>query len=83
MGNSYSHSWQNSVYINHEQENPRDQPSHIVKIKKSSNLYKITKSEESLLILHIINCRYRKKYGKLFTEDGIIEGIENPNQKFV
>ena len=29
--------------INHEQENPRDQPSHIVKIKKSSNLYKITK----------------------------------------
>ena len=68
-----------------EQENPRDQPSHIVKIKKSSNLYKITKSEEMF-----VNSAHHQSVDDLgkglevnsFTEDGVIEGIENPNQKF-
>ena len=85
-GNSYStYSWWNSSSINHEQENPRDQPSHIVKIKKSSNLYKITKSEEMF-----VNSAHHQSVDDLgkglevnsFTEDGVIEGIENPNQKF-
>ena len=71
--------------INHEQENPRNQPSHIVKIKKSSNLYKITKSEKMF-----VNSAHHQSVDDLgkglkvnsFSEDVVIEGIENPNQKF-
>ena len=71
--------------INHEQENPRDEPSHIVKITQNTKLHKITKVNEMY-----VNSAHHQSVDILgkdlivnsIANDGIIEGIENPNHKF-
>ena len=71
--------------INHEQPNPRDEPSHKVSIIKNTKLHKITNTEE--MFVNSAHHQAVKKLGKdlivnCFTEDGVIEGIENPNAAF-
>ena len=71
--------------INHEQKNPRDEGSHNVKIKKNTKLYEITKVEKMF-----VNSAHHQAVNVLgnglitnsTSEDGIIEGIENPNLEF-
>ena len=74
-----------SSKINHEQKNPRNEPSHQVSIIKNTKLHKITNSE----IMYVNSAHHQavKKLGKdlivnCSTEDGIIEGIENPDADF-
>ncbi len=65
--------------INHEQTNPRNEPSHIVNIKKGTKLFKIVKHEKMF-----VNSAHHQAVDKLgknliasaFSDDGLIEGIE-------
>ena len=71
--------------INHEQENPRNEPSHIVKITQNTKLHKITKVDQMF-----VNSAHHQSVDVLgkdliinsIANDGVIEGIENPNHKF-
>ena len=71
--------------INHEQENPRNEASHLVLIKKGTKLFNITKSSKMF-----VNSAHHQAVDKLgnglvssaFSEDGIIEGIESKSNDF-
>ena len=71
--------------INHEQENPRNEPSHIVKITQNTKLHDITKVDQMF-----VNSAHHQSVDVLgkdliinsIANDGVIEGIENPNHKF-
>ena len=71
--------------INHEQTNPRNEPSHIIKIIKNTKLYEITKAEN--MFVNSAHHQAVKTLGQNLivncsTEDGVIEGIENPDAEF-
>ena len=71
--------------INHEQTNPRDEPSHQVNIIKNTKLHKIINADN--MFVNSAHHQAVKKLGKNLivncsTEDGVIEGIENPNAEF-
>ena len=70
---------------NHEQKNPRNQPSHSVKIIKNTKLSRITK--KSSMYVNSAHHQAVEKLGKglivnAVAEDGIIEGIESTKLKF-
>jgi len=66
--------------INHEQANPRNEPSHFVHIKKGTMLNKLTKSSQMF-----VNSAHHQAVDKLgknliasaFSDDGVIEAIES------
>ena len=67
--------------INHEQVNPRDEASHLVTIFRDTQLHKITQVNQ--MYVNSAHHQAVKKLGSGFivnceTDDGIIEGIENP-----
>ena len=71
--------------INHEQKKPRNQASHYVEIKNGTKLYKITKTNR--MFVNSAHHQAVDRLGKGFlinaiADDGVIEGIENPNLKF-
>ena len=71
--------------INHEQTNPRNEPSHTIKIIKNTKLYEITKTEN--MFVNSAHHQAVKTLGQNLivncsTEDGVIEGIENPDAEF-
>jgi putative glutamine amidotransferase len=71
--------------INHEQTNPRNEPSHTIKIIKNTKLYEITKAEN--MFVNSAHHQAVKTLGQNLivncsTEDGVIEGIENPDLEF-
>ena len=71
--------------INHEQTNPRNEPSHTIKIIKNTKLYEITKAEN--MFVNSAHHQAVKTLGQNLivncsTEDGVIEGIENPDVEF-
>ena len=71
--------------INHEQTNPRNEPSHKIKIIKNTKLYEITKAEN--MFVNSAHHQAVKTLGQNLivncsTEDGVIEGIENPDLEF-
>ena len=71
--------------INHEQTNPRNEPSHTIKIIKNTKLYEITKAEN--MFVNSAHHQAVKTLGQNLivncsTEDGVIEGIENPDAEF-
>ena len=71
--------------INHEQTNPRNEPSHKIKIIKNTKLYKITKTEN--MFVNSAHHQAVKTLGQNLvvncsSEDGVIEGIENPDVEF-
>ena len=71
--------------INHEQENPRNEGSHEITIFKESKLFQITKKNR--MYVNSAHHQAVEKLGKGMTinavaEDGIIEGIENPDLDF-
>ena len=75
----------NKNQIKHEQPNPRDEPSHYVKIEKNTMLSKITNSDK--MFVNSAHHQAVKSLGKnlianAFSEDGIIEGIEAIDQPF-
>lgn len=75
----------NKNQIKHEQSNPRDEPSHYVKIEKNTKLSKITNSDK--MFVNSAHHQAVKSLGKnlianAFSEDGIIEGIEAIDQPF-
>ena len=71
--------------LKHEQPNPRTEAGHRVKILGNTLLHKITNKK----IMHVNSAHHQavKNPGKNLTvnaiaEDGLIEGIENNNQRF-
>ena len=71
--------------INHEQTNPRDEPSHQINIIKNTKLHKITNTDN--MFVNSAHHQAVKKLGKdlivnCSSDDGVIEGIENPNLEF-
>ena len=75
----------NNNQIKHEQPNPRDEPSHYVKIEKNTKLSEITNSDK--MFVNSAHHQAVKSLGKnlianAFSEDGIIEGIEAIDQPF-
>ena len=71
--------------INHEQTNPRNEPSHTIKIIKNTKLYEITKAEN--MFVNSAHHQAVKTLGQNLivncsTEDGVIEGIENHDAEF-
>ncbi len=71
--------------IKHEQENPRNQTSHEIKITKKSKLFKICKKNK----INVNSAHHQaiKKLGKNFnisalSKDGIIEAIEHNKHKW-
>ena len=75
----------NKTNIKHEQVEPRNKPSHKVKIKLESKLFKIVKKEK--FKVNSAHHQAIKNLGKNLkinatAEDGIIEGVELLNHKF-
>ena len=75
----------NNNQIKHEQTNPRNEPSHYVKIEKNTMLSEITNSDK--MFVNSAHHQAVKSLGKnlianAFSEDGIIEGIEAIDQPF-
>ena len=70
--------------INHEQPNPRDEPSHQIDIIKNTKLHKITNTEKMFVnSAHHQAVKIRK--GLIVnssSKDGVIEGIEKPDVEF-
>ncbi len=71
--------------INHEQPNPRDEPSHQIDIIKNTKLHKITNTEK--MFVNSAHHQAVKKLGKGLivnssSKDGVIEGIEKPDVEF-
>ena len=71
--------------IKHEQENPRNQPSHEVVIKKGTKLHRITKTDS--MFVNSAHHQAVKKLGKnlvvnSLSNDGIIEGFEHIGHRF-
>ena len=73
------------THIYHEQQNPRNEVSHKIKITKNSKLYKIINSE----IIEVNSAHHQSvnELGKDFVScaiaaDGIIEGIEHINHSW-
>tara|TARA_B110000444_G_C18761303_1_gene557727 strand:- start:510 stop:1232 length:723 start_codon:yes stop_codon:yes gene_type:complete len=71
--------------INHEQENPRDQTSHSVLIKKNTLLYDII-SKENILVNSAHHQSVKNPGSGLLVNaranDGVIEGIEDATMNF-
>ncbi len=72
--------------INHDAEFPPSEPSHVVTIEKDTKLYKIL--GESAIWTNSRHHQGIKLHGKGLTvsakaSDGLIEGIEHPNKKWV
>jgi len=71
--------------INHEQMNPRHEPSHFVNIKRGTMLFDIVKGSKMF-----VNSAHHQAVNKLgkgliasaFSDDGIIEGIESKNLSY-
>lgn len=71
--------------INHEQVNPRNEPSHYVKVEQNSLLHKIT--NKTKLFVNSAHHQAVKAIGKnvvvnATAEDGVIEGIESKEHPF-
>ncbi len=71
--------------LQHEQTNPRNQAGHSISIKKNTKLYSII-SKNSIMV-NSAHHQAVKKPGKglitnAFSEDGVIEGIEDPSMNF-
>ena len=75
----------NNNLIKHEQPNPRDEPSHYVKIEKNTKLYKITNSAKMFVNSahhQAVKTLGRNLVANSYSEDGIIEGIEAIDHPF-
>jgi putative glutamine amidotransferase len=69
----------------HEQPNPRDQPGHEISVRRNTLLHKIVGSER--MMVNSAHHQAVRDPGPLAlvdatAPDGVIEGIENPTQKF-
>ncbi len=72
--------------INHQQKTPKDNTSHSVKITNNSRLHKIVMKDS--IMVNSSHHQGVKIPGKgllesAVSEDGLIEGIESPNHRFV
>ena len=74
----------NESYINHFQESD-DELTHKVYIKEDSLLYKIINKKEILVnSFHNYHIEENEKFNiSAISEDGMIEGVEYPNKKFI
>ena len=71
--------------LEHEQSNPRNGAGHKITIKKDSKLYSII--SQNNIMVNSAHHQAVKKPGKslvinAFSEDGVIEGIEDPSMNF-
>jgi len=71
--------------INHEQQEPRDETSHKIKIRKESKLFEILNNKECMV--NSAHHQSIKELGKdillsAFSSDGIIEAIEHTKHKW-
>ena len=71
--------------LEHEQSNPRNEAGHKITIKKDSKLYSII--SQNNIMVNSAHHQAVKKPGKglvinAFSEDGVIEGIEDPSMNF-
>ena len=71
--------------LEHEQSNPRNEAGHKITIKKDSKLHSII--SQNNIMVNSAHHQAVKKPGKglvinAFSEDGVIEGIEDPSMNF-
>ena len=72
-------------YLEHEQANPRNEAGHSIFIKENTRLHKII--SKKTIMVNSAHHQAVKKPGEglvinAFSEDGVIEGIEDPSMNF-